>query len=149
MVFLATLFALPSPPASAAPLSKIISGAYFTCTLDSAGQASCWGQNSDGQLGNGTVNESTTPVAVSGGLTFSSLVAGDYHACGLTSGGAAYCWGRNNNGQLGDGTTTNRTTPTLVSGNLTFTTISLTSTHTCGLVPGAWPTAGVETKVVN
>ncbi|HEY6222219.1 MAG TPA: RCC1 domain-containing protein, partial [Gemmatimonadales bacterium] len=55
-------------------------------------------------LGTGSTTSSSTPVAVSGGLSFSALAAGGYHTCGLASAGAASCWGLNFLGQLGRGT---------------------------------------------
>jgi len=88
-----------------------------TCGLTTAGAAYCWGGNGFGQLGTGSTVNSTTPLAVSGGLSFSTLAAGAFHTCGLTSAGAAYCWGRNDAGQLGDGSgTTNSATPVAVAG---------------------------------
>src|SRR5439155_1275576 len=77
----------------------------FTCGVTTAGAAYCWGSNFYGQFGNGTTISSTTPVAVSGGLTFASVVAGYYGACGVTTNGGAYCWGNNPLGELGNGTT--------------------------------------------
>ncbi len=74
-------------------------GRGHTCGITSAGAASCWGDNSSGQLGDGSTTNRSTPVAVSGGLTFTAVVAGGAHTCGLTSAGARYCWGNNHAGQ--------------------------------------------------
>src|SRR5204863_6702215 len=53
----------------------------------------CWGFNNHGQLGDSTMTDRWTPVAVKGALTFASLVAGGLSTCGLASSGVVYCWG--------------------------------------------------------
>lgn len=73
--------------------SAIRAGDDFTCGLDGAGRAYCWGAGAQGRLGNGTVQGSPVPVAVQGGLAFQSLSLGSSRACGLTADGANYCWG--------------------------------------------------------
>jgi alpha-tubulin suppressor-like RCC1 family protein len=115
--------------------ASLVSGRGYSCGLTPAGAAYCWGWNAFGQLG-ATINAqyTTTPVAVSGGLTFASLAAGRAHVCGLTRSGAAYCWGSNFDGELGNtsvsGTTT---TPTAVIGGHTFYQLAASGFHTCGL----------------
>jgi alpha-tubulin suppressor-like RCC1 family protein len=104
-----------------------------TCGLTSSGAAYCWGDNSSGQLGDGSTTNRSAPIPVSGGLSFSALAAGMFHTCGLTSAGAAYCWGDNSSGQLGDGSTTSRSTPIPVSGGLSFSAIIAGSLHSCAL----------------
>jgi alpha-tubulin suppressor-like RCC1 family protein len=104
-----------------------------TCGIAVGGAAYCWGNNVDGELGNGSTTNATTPVAVSGGLTFKSISAGFASTCGLTPGGAAYCWGDNTWGELGNGSTTNSKTPVAVGGGLTFSAISVGDAFACGV----------------
>src|SRR5439155_467404 len=107
-----------------------------TCGLTSAGAAYCWGWNNFGQLGTGSHTNSTTPVPVAGGLTFSTLAAGSAHTCGLTSAGPAYCWGGDNYGQRGNGSTAvNEGIVTAVAGTggLTFSALAAGAVHTCGV----------------
>jgi alpha-tubulin suppressor-like RCC1 family protein len=97
-------------------LQSLTAGGAHTCGLTGNGAAYCWGSNSNGQLGNGTIGGTNSVAApVGGGLTFVSLSAGGFHTCGVTPDGAIYCWGWNGAGQLGDGTQTDRATPTRVT----------------------------------
>ncbi|CAN5389525.1 hypothetical protein BH09GEM1_BH09GEM1_38910 [soil metagenome] len=109
-----------------------------SCGLTVSGSAYCWGENTYGELGDGTTTNRNTPVATSGALSFASISASFFHTCGVTRAGDAYCWGNNINGQLGDGTNTTRSTPLAVTGGLKFASISSKSNHTCGVtVSGA------------
>jgi alpha-tubulin suppressor-like RCC1 family protein len=92
-------------------------GAYHSCALMRTGDVQCWGQNSYGQLGDGTTTDSTVPIHVQG-LTEPTLqlTTGYAHTCALMSGGGIMCWGQNTYGQLGDGTNLDRITPVAVSG---------------------------------
>jgi len=114
---------------------RITSGDYHTCALTPQGHAYCWGDNALGELGNNSsVDHSTVPVPVAGGLTFTAVQAGGSHTCALTSNGTAYCWGRDWSGELGTGATIDSVaTPTIVSGGLIFRQISAGEFHTCGI----------------
>jgi alpha-tubulin suppressor-like RCC1 family protein len=115
--------------------TSITAGNSHTCGIATGGAAYCWGYNAAWQLSSASsASYVASPVAVSGGLTFTALSSGGDHSCGV-AGGAAYCWGRNNYGELGNGGySSNAGVPATVLGNLTFTAISVGPYHACGLV---------------
>jgi alpha-tubulin suppressor-like RCC1 family protein len=104
------------------------------CAVDTDGQAWCWGDNTYGQIGDGTVGaQKNVPTAVSGGLKFISISAGGGHTCAIAADSSAYCWGFNQFGQLGDGTEQNHSIPTRVAWTGSFKEIVASLAHTCAL----------------
>ena len=111
---------------------QVSSGASHTCALSTDdGMVQCWGYNTSGQLGNGTLTNSTTPIAVSGISTAVSVSAGVSHTCAVLNNGTVQCWGNNASGKLGNGTIANSTTPIAVSGISTAVSVSAGNSHTC------------------
>ena len=88
-----------------------------------------WGYNADGELGDGTNINKTTPVGVSGLTNVTAIAAGQSHSLASLSDGTAMAWGYNFYGQLGDGTTIDKTTPVGVSGLTNVTAIAAGSDH--------------------
>ncbi len=126
-------------------------GGEHVCAIDSSdGSVWCWGRNNDGQLGNGSTTDSSTPVKVKGGggsgfLTgVTQVSAGGFHTCAVKSDNTVWCWGADYDGQLGDGITlpasssAASTTPIEVkTGSSTFLTgvtqVSAGGSHTCAV----------------
>lgn len=94
--------------------SGLAVGASHACALSRTGVATCFGDNTLGQLGTGNNSPSDVPVAVAGGLTFGALAAGASTTCGITTTGAGYCWGNGVSGQLGNGMASSSNTPQAV-----------------------------------
>ena len=99
--------------ASWTPVSS--AGGEHSCALRSRGRLYCWGNNSDGHLGDGTLTARHRPTKVPGSRLWSKVSLGAYHTCAISRAKRAYCWGYNGTGQRGDGTTSSTATPTEVA----------------------------------
>jgi alpha-tubulin suppressor-like RCC1 family protein len=78
-------------------------GEAHVCARRRTGHVVCWGMNTYGQLGDGTLLHRETPVRAVGLGDAAQIAVGTYFTCALRRGGAVACWGINALGQLGDG----------------------------------------------
>ncbi len=113
--------------------SSVSTGRVHTCAIADDGSLHCWGENSFGQVGDGTFSDAGAPMAVEAGRRFTLVSAGDSHTCGLLGDGRAMCWGLDQDGRSGTGTGQWSPLPAFVSGNIRFHTLSAGYTHTCGV----------------
>src|SRR5438876_2085347 len=114
----------------------IAAGYQHSCAVTAGGEAYCWGDNSSGQLGDGSNTNRLLPVPVTGGLQFASITVGELHSCGRTNANGVYCWGNNSWGQLGDSSGRSSTSPVRVAGGRLFRTVRAGFQHTCGVTIG-------------
>jgi cysteine-rich repeat protein len=84
-------------------VAQIVSGSDFNCARLVRGQVWCWGNNEDGQLGDGTEEPRLEPVRVGDITTAIDLAVLDGAVCALNSDGVVSCWGNNQYGEIGQG----------------------------------------------
>ena len=137
-------------PSDANQALAVAAGDAHTCALVSptdglGGEIFCFGDNSYGQLGDGTLTSRPTPALAplgSTGVRVTAVAAGGGHTCAIDVTGQPWCWGRGDSGQLGDGAGANQPTPTPVSlpGGATVRSLSAGEAHTCAVdqVGGVW-----------
>ncbi|MBL8519890.1 MAG: S8 family serine peptidase [Betaproteobacteria bacterium] len=108
--------------------AKIAMGQQHAVALASDGQVYTWGRNTEGQLGDGSVVNRSTPVLTSlRGAKF--VAAGRNTTLAIRVDGTVWAWGENAFGQLGDGTTVNRPSPVQTGGIETVVYAASGSAH--------------------
>ena len=115
-------------------VATLAAGGEHSCVVTSEVGLKCWGRNNEGQLGDGTNVDRTTPVIVVGlSINVDDMALGGRHTCVVSAPlGGVKCWGKNDFGQLGDGTTIGSTTPV----NVTLLAVGMADVeaglfHTC------------------
>lgn len=95
------------------------------------GGVKCWGNNKWGQLGDGTVKDSSIPVVAIPAYNGATAVAtGVYHSCAVVH-GSVRCWGNNDYG-LGNGKTNSKIPQVIIKSGVTG--ISSGGTYSCAIV---------------
>ena len=92
------------------------------CALLDDGTVKCWGDDSQGQLGNGGSNSDlssppSSAINLGSGRTAKAITGGEYHFCAILDDDSIKCWGDGSNGKLGTGSISDKNTPTSTSGS--------------------------------
>ncbi|MFO0605100.1 MAG: hypothetical protein U0324_18105 [Polyangiales bacterium] len=93
------------PVTGLANVAELAGGSFHTCARLADGTVRCWGDNRDGQCGDGTTTTAAAPVAVTGLTGVTQLALGQTFSCALLANGTVRCWGGNGGGTLGRGYT--------------------------------------------
>jgi len=113
-------------------LGVIYAGYDNACGSDQEGRLLCWGNNDNGQLGNGTFSNAPAPQPVAD-VSYTYVGIGRTHVCGIPSAPTTRCWGSNGSGELGNGPGGVVPRPAPMSGNPRFRRIASGADFSCGL----------------
>lgn len=120
---------------AAAPLGRVSAESMpATSPQQSSGALWAWGANTNGQLGDGTMNRSDVPVTVGELGDVTAVSGGAPFSMALLTNGTVIDWGENGAGELGDGTTISSDVPVAVSGLTGVTAISAGYDHALALL---------------
>lgn len=129
-----TIFLKPAAAGGASDWERASAGGGFTCAINAGKKISCFGANSSGQLGDGTLTARTSPTPIADAITLWKAVdAGVTHTCAISEAGDLLCWGANSRGQVGDNTTDNRSLPTPITKAGPWAAVSAGSEFTCAV----------------
>ncbi|MCW2972280.1 MAG: repeat-containing protein [Thermoleophilia bacterium] len=96
-------------------VKQVAAGNDFTSVLKADGSVWAWGSNFDGALGDGTGNDSATPVAATGMTGVRQIAAGAQSTYALKADGTVWAWGEGSSGELGDGAGSDSDSPVQVN----------------------------------
>ncbi|BDR53358.1 hypothetical protein KIM372_12650 [Bombiscardovia nodaiensis] len=121
--------AVPLP--ASITIKQIVAGDEFSAALSNNRDLYTWGNNTYGQLGDGTTTSHSAPTGIPAPSTPVRIAAGGSHMLAITNTDALYAWGANTNGQQGDGYTSPNTSPYRINPptGITYTHLGAGTSH--------------------
>ncbi|MBI4510566.1 MAG: hypothetical protein HY698_13115 [Deltaproteobacteria bacterium] len=123
----------PNPADALGDWRFLAAGWGHGCGIRADNTLWCWGDNSEGALGDGTMRARASPVQVGGEKDWQQACAGTRHTCGIRQDGSLWCWGGNSNGQLGHGALNAAVAEPARVGDSAWKSVSCGGAHTCGI----------------
>lgn len=121
-------------------LTTVAAGDTHTCVLDVDGRVWCWGGNSAGQLGIGSVGvPSDDPVELTALPNAVQLDVGENHACIVSETFTVYCWGANDRLQIRAPAVSAIASPVEIGMLANVTRVGVGGRHTCAFVNTVGP----------
>jgi alpha-tubulin suppressor-like RCC1 family protein len=116
-------------------LIALSSGNAFSCAVQSGGALYCWGDNSNGQMGQSYYAPQTSPTPVYG-VNAVDVSTGGEHVCAILYDGSVSCWGANAALQCGQLTPPQSYQPAVVTGVTNAVVIEVGEAHSCAVDAG-------------
>ena len=111
----------------------VTSGYSYNAALQTDNSLWSWGSNKDGQSGDGTLLNNSSPKKIGTDTDWKTVVTGTNHTVALKKDGSLWAWGNNKYGQLGDGTSVNKSIPTRIGSATDWQTITAGNQYTVAL----------------
>lgn len=111
----------------------ISAGSDHTVAIDAEGEIWTWGNNKNGQLGNGTTTNSSIPIKLDTTVKFEKIDAGDQFTVAIDENGNIWAWGYNLFVQLGNTGVTKSLVPIQITNDIKFKEISIFEWHTLAI----------------
>jgi hypothetical protein len=110
-----------------------LTASTHSLALTRDGTAWAWGANQNGQIGNGSITDSTTPLAIPGLSKTIAVAGGGSHSLAVTADGTVWSWGANGSGQLGNGTNADSAVPVQIPNLHDITAVAAGDNHSLAL----------------
>jgi Regulator of chromosome condensation (RCC1) repeat len=116
-----------------ATLGNSLAASTHSLALMRDGTAWAWGANQDGQIGDGGVTDTVTPLAIPGLSKVIAVASGGSHSLAVTADGTVWAWGANGYGQLGNGSNTDSAVPAQIPNLRGITAVAAGENHSLAL----------------
>jgi hypothetical protein len=113
-------------------IAQVVAGLAHTCVRRVSGEVLCWGNNDDGETGDGSATTPTMSPQSVRTADATELSAGPDHTCAVQSDGGVVCWGLNG-GRLGNGQSTTSIYPQYAMGISDAVHVAAGQEHTCAV----------------